>query len=242
VIYADGFVRGIHARLAGTFAAMPPCLILEDEPNTDWPIAHFLAIEDSCARLTFDAESTPAVWVVAHELGHALHAYAGGSPRVELANDEVLAGYWRAAGYTASLADAIAVAEQVQNERGPIAAHPLYPVEHLADAFALVTFDGFGDAAFGYFGAPTEEGGRALTPERRLAVHEFFASLTPKEVIHVALTVEDRAEVLKILADYGTRLQDLQLTPMSKRIDELERRVINAGETLSQGRDIPGTP
>lgn len=196
MIAAD-FVRAVHQRLVADYPAIPDAIALMDESAHDYGIAHFLGIDremfvregfayygqtlDGIAVLTFDAGRVPAEWVVAHELGHAMHENCGGTPNSLSANDSVLIAYWRAMGYTTPLAEAVAFIE-AQNDY--FATHKWNPVEHFADAFAFVTANAFGSADFYRWGG-------GITAAKREELRAFFASLRSVQTEEDEMTPEE---------------------------------------------------
>lgn len=201
-----GRIATVHGALAPTYPALPRCYSWDPDPPNDYPWGTWQTLTpERCATFTFDVHWLIPEWVVAHELGHAMHALAGGWPRDLRLDDPVLPLYWQAAGFTTSWPDAFAHAMATRR-------HDDAPGEHFADAFAWLTYRGYGGCDPGIYGGRWDDATLAR-------LDAFYRSLRP-EVNEV--TEEQVRELLKgyvskaELEDYKRRLQqqmDEQLAP-----------------------------
>jgi hypothetical protein len=229
--HADDLIREIHAELLPIYPAIPTCLDLADEDPTDFGNAHYWGLTTGgCARLTFDSGKTPPRGYVVHELCHAAHDNAGGTPFGMFPDDPVLVGYWRAMRYTTTLEAAIAQARGIERQ-GASAAWPYYPGEQMADAFAWLRFpaQGWGGADPGIYGGSYDN-------DHLISVDEFFRGLRP-EVTSMAITqdewqqIDDR--IKHHIADYANRLQVELQNSAYVPLAEVQRRITKAGGDLS---------
>lgn len=174
-------IAAVHDRLAPLYPAIPRCYSWAPDRPDDYAWATWREMTpDRCAVLTFDVHWEWPLWVVAHELAHAMHANAGGWPRDLRLDDPVLPRFWEAAGFTTSWPDAFAYAMRTRR-------HDDFPGEHFADAFAYLTYRGFGGCLPQLYGGKWDDATLAR-------LDAFYRSLRP-EVNEV--TEEQVRELLK---------------------------------------------
>jgi len=180
-------IAAVHQTLSPRFEIVPECWTWEPDAPNDYPFATWRYIKDGCPHYTFDVHWLIPEWVVAHELGHAIHALAGGDPINIRLDDTVLMPFWREAGFAVTWDEAYGF--YLANRQ-----HKYAPSEHFADAFSYLTYGGFGDCDPGIYGGKWDEATLA-----RLDV--FFKSIRA-EVIEVT-----EEEVRRLLEGYVSKTE-----------------------------------
>jgi len=223
-------IRALYESLAAEFPAVPRCLSVYAEPNGDWGVGHWLSNADGCAQLTFDTDSRPLDWSIAHELGHALHAAAGGDPRAMFLDDPVLSRYWPFRGFE-PLATTIARATYE-----PFWGY--FPGELFADEFAAVVL--------GVRLLNTRTWAAAIMDHERPAIRAWFAApkgdgmadVTQKqlEAYKRALQQQLDAETVRINNELALINADIDamkvkydpLVPKVAGLQDIVTRILNA--------------
>lgn len=204
--HADEVVAAVHGELTLDYPAIPPCVQVEDEPVGDFGIAHYLGLTPGgCAHLTFDAGYEPLRWTIAHELGHAMHQYCGGSPFWMSEDDPVLSRFWPVRFPNGpSLGDVIRLAIRTEQEQGFGAAYGYYVGEIFADTFSRV-------AGWGWSGLTANFDTPFLPPPLRI----------DGEV------VEQPAPIRDACAAFFRQLRPLGAIPPKEEVDEMDRDTFN---------------
>lgn len=163
---AEAFVEQIHALLRERYSAIPRHVTFSDEPAGDFGIAHTYYRSDG-DLITFDEGRMPVLYVVAHELGHALSfnvsKLRGGNGFTNGLYDE----FWAARGFPGTPLEAQQKALAANTAANPNGGYRLYPEENFADAFGAVNSYGQGTLITEFYGAYLDE------PKMRA----FYASL-----------------------------------------------------------------
>ena len=227
--HADEAILEVHAEANLRYPAVPDCVGLADEPAGDFGIAHFYGNDaqpgrggftfygitgEGCALMSFDVGYTPTRRVILHELGHAIHARFG---------PPALFAYWAVRGFPLSVDAANAEASRLEPIPGQqFNSWARWPMESFAEDFACldepvtpITHD---------WGVPRD------VP----ALRAFYSSLGREEDVLNMDIAELRKVIREEIAEYGKRLQ-LELDKDRLRTDELEIRVMRAGQVLSAG-------
>jgi hypothetical protein len=182
---AQAFVDQVHADLRRRYSAIPRNIAFSDEPAGDFGIAH-MYYRTTGDLITFDEGRVPVLYVVAHELGHALSANVtklrGGNGFTNGLYDS----FWGVRGYPGTPWEAqqrAIAAEAVRLNSG----YRSWPEENFADAFGAVNSYGQGSLITEGYGAYLDES----------ALRAFYASL---EGVFDMLTEEELAQIRATIA------------------------------------------
>lgn len=213
-------IREEYEKLKARFPAMAGCINILDEPAGDFGIAHawWNQYQNCPAHVSFDVGYNPTKKTIRHELMHLLcfnwawkMNNGNYGPLMEM--------FWKARGYPGTAAESDAKAASLVNvDQWKSWQH--WSLEIFAeDLTACLSEPGDSDYP-GYsmaqdYGVPLDEP-KVLSWLETVKVEEPQMALTDAEIQQI------RGFIDEAISKYGTRLQDLAITPMQTRLDGIE--------------------
>jgi hypothetical protein len=182
---AEAFAEQVHEALRARYGAIPRIVAFSDEPAGDFGIAHFYYRSDG-DLITFDEGRVPVLYVVAHELGHALSRNVTKLRGGDGFTNGLYDSFWKVRRFpgTPMQAQQAAIAkEAVAVNSG----YRFWPEENFADAFGAVNSYGQGTLITEQYGAYLDEP----------ALRAFYASL---EGVFDMLTQDELDQIKGVIA------------------------------------------